>query len=59
MNENIAPVSAHAQVEAAQDDLAQAMRWIGTIAPILRHLLANDDHSLFSDEIIARGGDDA
>ncbi len=26
---------------------------IGTIAPILRHLLANDEHSVFGDEIIA------
>lgn len=55
MNENIAPVLAHAQVEAAlSDDLAHGDALIGTIAPILRHLLANDDHSLFSDEIIAR-----
>ena len=27
---------------------------LGTIAPILSHLLANDDHSIFSDEVIAR-----
>lgn len=55
MNENIATVSAHPQVEAAlSEDLAHGDALIGTIAPILRHLLANDDHSLFSDEIIAR-----
>lgn len=27
---------------------------LGTVGPILGHLLANDDHSLFSDEIVAR-----
>lgn len=27
---------------------------IGSVAPILRHLLANDDNSLFGDDIIAR-----
>lgn len=37
-----------------RDDLAQGDVLIGTLGPILRHLLANDDHSLFSDEIVAR-----
>lgn len=37
-----------------RDKLAQGDALIGTIAPILRHLLANDEHSLFSEEIIAR-----
>lgn len=27
---------------------------LGTIAPVLRHLLAHDDHSMFSDEVVAR-----
>jgi hypothetical protein len=35
--------------ELAQGDLA-----IATARPILRHLLINDDNSLFSDEVIAR-----
>lgn len=35
-------------------ELAHGDALLGTIAPILRHLLANDDHSLFNDEIIAR-----
>lgn len=35
-------------------ELAHGDALIGTIAPILRHLLANDEHSVFSDEIIAR-----
>src|SRR5690606_24724423 len=33
-------------------ELGDAM--IATSRPILRHLLANDDHALFSDEMIAR-----
>lgn len=42
-------------VEAVlRQDLAHADALLGTIPPILRHLLANDDHSVFSDEIIAR-----
>lgn len=42
-------------VEAVlREELAHGDAVVGTIAPILRHLLANDDHSLFSDEIIAR-----
>lgn len=37
-----------------RDELARGDALVGTIAPILRHLLANDEHSLFNDEIIAR-----
>lgn len=40
--------------DVLRDDLAQGDALIGTLGPILRHLLANDDHSLFSDEIVAR-----
>lgn len=55
MNENTAPVPAGPQTDGAlSEDLAHGDALLGTIAPILRHLLANDDHSLFSDEIIAR-----
>jgi len=47
------------RIEPSVDDilrqeLAQGDAVIGTIAPILRHLLANDDQSLFNDEIVAR-----
>lgn len=49
-----------AQTDAARpiesemrDKLAHADAMVGTIAPILRHLLANSEHSLFSDEILA------
>ena len=44
-----APVEDQLRVELVHGD---AM--IGTIGPILRHLLTNDDHSVFGDEIIAR-----
>lgn len=37
-----------------RDELAHGDVVLGTIGPILGHLLANQDHSLFSDEIVAR-----
>lgn len=40
--------------DVLRDELTHGDALIGTIVPILRHLLANDDHSVFSDEIIAR-----
>lgn len=41
-------------VEAVlRQDLAQGDAMLGTIKPILRHLIANDEHSVFGDEIIA------
>lgn len=49
------PVSAEAPVEAVlRDELAHGDVMLGTIGPILGHLIANHDHSLFSDEIVAR-----
>lgn len=42
-------------VEAVlRNELVQADAAAETVAPVLRHLLASDDNSLFSDEIIAR-----
>jgi len=42
-------------VEAVlRERLARDEATAGTIAPILRHLLANEDNSMFSDEIVAR-----
>jgi len=35
-------------------ELAQGDVILSTARPILRHLLANDDHALFSDEVIAK-----
>ncbi|WP_240504514.1 hypothetical protein [Tsuneonella mangrovi] len=37
-----------------RDELAHGDVVLGTIEPILGHLLANHDHSLFSDEIVSR-----
>jgi hypothetical protein len=37
-----------------REELARGDATIATTRPILRHLLANDDHALFSDEMIAR-----
>jgi hypothetical protein len=37
-----------------RDELGRGDAMIATSRPILRHLLANDDHTLFSDEMIAR-----
>lgn len=55
MNQTIAPAPAGIPVETTlRDELAHGDALIGTIAPIMRHLLANDEHSVFSDEIIAR-----
>lgn len=47
--------SSEASVEAVlRDELARGDRVIGTIVPVLGHLLANHDLSLFSEEIISR-----
>ncbi len=40
--------------ELLRDELSAGDAQIETYAPILRHLLASDEHSVFSDEIIAR-----
>jgi len=43
------------QVEdVLRDELAQENVVLATARPILRHLLAHDDHALFNDEVIAR-----
>lgn len=39
---------------ALREDLAQGDAMIRSLAPIMRHLLASDRHSLFADEIVAR-----
>ena len=40
--------------QVLRDELGRGDAMIATSRPILRHLLANDDHALFSDEVIAR-----
>ena len=37
-----------------REELAHGDAMLGTITPILRHLIANEDHSVFGDDIIAR-----
>ena len=55
MDQDIAQLDVNGSVEIVlRDELAHGDALIGTIAPILRHLLANDEHSVISDEIIAR-----
>lgn len=55
MVEIVAPTSSDPRVDTVlHGELARGDALIGTIAPVLRHLLANDEHSVFSDEIIAR-----
>ena len=55
MNQNIAQLESAGNVEnALREDLVLCDALIGTITPILRHLLANDEHSVFSDEVVAR-----
>lgn len=46
--------SAQAVEDMLRTELAQGDVILSTARPILRHLLANDDRSLFSDEVIAR-----
>ena len=55
MNTTARSQSSEAAVEAAlRDELARGDIVLGTIGPVLGHLLANQDHSLFSDEIVSR-----
>lgn len=54
MTETFAQAINPAAVESVlREELSHGDAMIGTIAPILRHLLANDEHSVFGDEIIA------
>ena len=55
MDQNSAQAAMDGNVESVlRDELAYGDAAIATIAPILRHLLANNEHSVFSDEILAR-----
>jgi hypothetical protein len=55
MNETVTMQSSEAPVEAfLRAELAHGDVVLGTIGPVLGHLLANHDHSLFSDEIVSR-----
>lgn len=54
MSESAASASVDTVEQVLRADLAHADALLGTVNPILRHLVANDDHSVFGDEIIAR-----
>lgn len=55
MNDRAPIESSDAQVETLlRDELRRGDAVLGTIGPVLAHLLANHDHSLFSDEIVSR-----
>jgi len=55
MNDAAMTQSTEAPVEAIlRDELLRGDIVLGTIGPVLGHLLANHDHSLFSDEIVSR-----
>ena len=53
-NTNKAGHSADSVEDMLRGELAQGDVILSTARPILRHLLANDDHALFSDEVIAK-----
>lgn len=48
------PASELSVEDALREDLRHSDAQLSSIVPIMRHLLANDEHSVFSDEIIAR-----
>ncbi len=55
MTEGAAGPMAEDSIEfSLREGLAHGDAMLGTIVPILRHLLTSDEHSLFSDEIIAK-----
>lgn len=55
MNDAVLTQSSETPVEAIlRDELAHGDVVLGTIGPVLGHLLANHDNSLFSDEIVSR-----
>lgn len=55
MIEETAPATTGTSVETVlRDELAQGDAMMGTVAPIMRHLLASSEHSVFGDVIISR-----
>ena len=55
MNEVVSPKTSEFPAEAIlRDELAQGDLALGAIGPVLGHLLANHDRSLFSEEIVTR-----
>lgn len=54
MSEQSMPGPDTAMADALRDDLAQGDAMLAHTRPILRHLLAQDRHAIFNDEVIAR-----
>ena len=55
MDDAVMTLSSEAPVEAVlRDELAHGDVVLGTVGPVLGHLLASNDHSLFSDELVSR-----
>jgi hypothetical protein len=54
MERPVPEIEANGIEHVMRDELARGDAMAGTILPILRHLITNDDNSVFSDEIIAR-----
>ncbi|WP_404481140.1 hypothetical protein [Novosphingobium sp. BL-52-GroH] len=54
IDQAVPPADTETVVAALRDDLARGDAVAGTVAPILRHLVAAGDVSVFSEEILAR-----
>ena len=54
MHEPVPESGEKSRTAALRDDLARGNAMLARVAPILSHLLATPDHSLFSDELVAR-----
>lgn len=54
IDDPVRPATVESVEAALREKLAQGEAMAGSIVPILRHLLANEDNSIFTDEIVAR-----
>lgn len=54
MSATMAETSVESVETLLRDELARGDAMLSTATPILRHLLANEDQALFSDEVVAR-----
>lgn len=54
MTDPVSDLAEHTVEAVLHTGLAHGDALLGTIAPVLRHLIINEDHSFFGDEIIAR-----
>jgi len=54
INSIMSPEGVHSVEAVLREDLAHGDAMLGTVAPVLRHLLTSGDQSMFSDEVVAR-----